>query len=83
MYKRQLLFVLADVVRSKAALGGGQVDQFRVVELKAQPLRNHFADGMAAGTDICGLRAASVRNGTLLAGRAALCMNEWMEAAGL
>lgn len=45
----KLLFVLADVVRSKAALGGGQVDQFRVVELKAQPLRNHFADGMAAG----------------------------------
>ena len=46
-------------------------------------LTGHACELMAAGTDICGLRAASVRNGTLLAGRAALCMNEWMETAGL
>ena len=46
----KLLFVLADVVRSKAALGGGQVDQFRVVESDAQLFRQHFPDGMAAGT---------------------------------
>ena len=46
-------------------------------------LTGHACELMQSGTDICGLRAASVRNGSLLAGRAALCMNEWMEGAGL
>ena len=46
-------------------------------------LTGHACELMQAGTDICGLRAASVRNGSLLAGRAALCMSEWMEGAGL
>lgn len=45
----ELLFMLADVVRRKAALGGGEVDQFRVVELDAKLFRQHFADGMASG----------------------------------
>lgn len=45
----ELLFMLADVVRSKAALGGGEVHQFRVVEWDSQFLRQHFADGVAAG----------------------------------
>ncbi|MCC8148743.1 glutamine amidotransferase [Akkermansia sp.] len=46
-------------------------------------LTGHACELMAAGTDIPGLRAASVRHGALLADRAALCMNEWMEGAGL
>lgn len=36
----------------------------------------HACELMAAGTDICGLRAASVRNGIRLAWRTALCMNQ-------
>lgn len=46
----KLLFVLADVVRSEAAPGGREVHQFRVVESDAQLFRQHFPDGMAAGT---------------------------------
>lgn len=37
----------------------------------------------AAGTNVSVRRAAFVRNGKLLAGRAALCMNEWMEGTCL
>ena len=46
----KLLFVLADVVWSEAASGGREVHQFRVVESDAQLFRQHFPDGMAAGT---------------------------------
>ena len=44
------MFVFADVVRSEAALGGREVHQFRVVKSDAQLFRQHFPDGMAAGT---------------------------------